>query len=71
MRLLDLAAALDHRAAGLGHRDDESVVRVRRIFVRGEIGAQQAEPGRVPVPQILRDVPGVDASHPAALHDAA
>ena len=62
-RLLDLATALDHRAALLRHGDDQGVVGVRRIFVGREIGAQQAEAGEVPVPPILRRVPGVAARH--------
>ncbi len=37
-RLLDLAAALDHRAALLGDGDDQGFVRVRRIFVGREVG---------------------------------
>ena len=57
MRLLDLAAALHHRAALLSDGDDQRFVRVRRIFVGREVGAQQAEAGEMPVPPILRRVP--------------
>ena len=63
VRLLDLAAAPDHRAALLGHGDDQRIVRVRRIFVGREVGVQQAEAGEMPVPPVLRRVPGIAARH--------
>ena len=63
MRLLDLAAALDHRAALLGDGDDQRFVRVRRVFVGREVGTQQAEAGQMPVPPVLRRVPGIEARH--------
>ena len=62
-RLLDLAAALDHRAALLGHGDDQRLVDVRRIFVGREIGMHQAETGEMPVPPVLGGVPGIAAGH--------
>ena len=54
---------LHHRAALLGDGDDQRIVGVRRIFVGGEIGAQQAEAGKMPVPPVLRRVAGIDARH--------
>jgi hypothetical protein len=63
MRLLDLPPALDHRAALLGDGDDQRFMRVRGIFMGREVGAQQAEAGQMPVPPVLRRVPGIEARH--------
>ena len=63
VRFLDLASALDDRTTLLGNGDDQGVVGMRRIFVRREVGAQQAEPGEMPVPPVLGRVPRIDPSH--------
>ena len=63
--LTDFIAAAHDRAALLRHRDDQGVVRVQRIFVRREVGIQQAEAGEMPVPPVLRRIAGIAARHGA------
>src|SRR5476649_2770578 len=62
---LDPAATAHDRAALLRHRDDQRVMRMQRVFVGREVGVQQAEPGEMPVPPVLRRVAGIAARHGA------
>ena len=61
--LRHFTTALDDRTASLGHHDDQSIMCVRRIFVRGEVRAKQGEIAEVAVPPIPGRVPGVAPSH--------
>lgn len=63
--LFDQPATAHDRAALLRHRDDQRLVGMQRIFVRREIGVQQAEAGEMPVPPVLGRIQGVAAGHGA------